>query len=199
MKRPPADERVSQENRSSGKAFDPRKRFVTSTALAAKSGGSTIPMLWTLAMLCVGLLTVAACVLIPLREENARLARELNDVADEATFMHRQAEANALFIEKVHTDPALAERLMMRSTRRPAAGKEFLNEQPAGSFGSSPYAMTQLTPPAEKPAYQSDLPPLVASLFTDTRGRVVMMSAGLFLMIASLALGGRERFAKSSD
>ena len=182
---------VATENRASADAFDARAGFVA-TAVALREATPKFALPWALGMIVVGLITLAACILIPLREENRQLAHEQANLQAEADFVKQQAEANAEFVERVHTDPALAERLVMRATRKPAAGKQFLEFEQASSFSSSPYALTKIDAPPAPAAYKSDLNPAIVGLFSDSRSRVTLIGAALFLIAAAVVLGGRR-------
>lgn len=182
---------IAEENLAAGGAFNASSAFkVTAAAKVLPRPSFALP--WALGMIVVGLVTLAACVLVPMREENRQLAHELANVEAEAKFVEAQAAANAEFVERVHTDPALAERLVMRATRRPATGKQFLDFEQAGSFSSSPYALTKLDPPPAQPEYKSDLPVAVVGLFGEAHSRVIMIGAALFLVAAAVVLGGRS-------
>jgi len=180
---------IADENRASADAFRAGAGFVASGEVT-KRVARPFALPWTLAMIFVGLATLSACVLVPLREENRQLAHELASLQAESEFVRAQAHANAAFVEKVHTDPALAERLVMRATRRPAAGKQFLDLEQAGSFSSSPYALTKLAPPPPRAEYHSDLPGPVVGLLNSSRSRVVLIGAAVFLVGAAVILGG---------
>ena len=185
---------IADENRAAGDAFDARAQFKVAGVAPEVAAGPTrsrFPLPWTLGMIVVGLVTLAACVLIPLREENRQLAHELANLQAEAEFVRAQAEANAAFVNKVHTDPALAERLVMRATRKPAAGKQFLDFEQPQSFSSSPYALTKLDPPPAPAEYRSDLPTPIVGLFNNSRSRVVLIGSAVFLVGAAVILGGR--------
>ena len=149
---------------------------------------------WWIVPALVGLATVAACVLLPLREENATLAHQLAEVQQEADFVARQTAANDAFLKQVHDDPALVERIAMRMTNRPAAGMKFLNGRGDDEkFGSSPYQLTQLAAPAAIAPYQSDLPLPIRALFGNEKSRLVMLAGGVFLLASALVLGGEKR------
>lgn len=187
---------IADENRVSAAAFDGRSvgtfdghdRLIAAKAIV-RGATSKLALPWALGMILVGMVTLAACVLIPIREENRQLAHQSGSLRAEADFVQQQAEANAEFVARIHNDPALAERMSMRMTRRPSAGKKFLDAEQATAFSSSPYALTRLAAPPARPEYRSDLPPAVVGLFNDTSSRAVLIGASVFLIAAAVVLG----------
>lgn len=182
---------IASENRASADAFDARAGLIAAGE-SVRFATPRFALPWALAMIVVGLVTLAACILIPLREENRQLAYEQANLQAEADYVKAQADANTEFVDRVHTDPALAERLVMRATRRPMAGKQFLEFETASKFSSSPYALTKIDAPPAPAEYKSDLPPAIVGLFNDNRGRVTLMAASLFLVASAVVLGGRK-------
>lgn len=146
---------------------------------------------WWIVLIAVGLTTIAAGILLPLREANRGLAHELAEVERERGYVDAQIEANRAFLRQIQEDPALLERVRMRMTNRPVAGTKFLDGADADrKFGSSPYAMTQVAaPPAVEP-YHTDLPAPAARLFIDGKPRLVMLASGAAMLAAALLLGG---------
>jgi len=183
---------IADENRVSAGAFDSafvaHDRLIAAKAIV-RGATSKLALPWALGMILVGMVALAACVLIPIREKNRQLAYQFDSLKAEADFVQQQAEANAEFVTRVHNDPALAERLSMRMTRRPTAGKKFLDAEQVSAFSSSPYALTRLAAPPPQAAYRSDLPPAIVGLFTDTSSRVVLIGASIFLVAAAVVLG----------
>jgi hypothetical protein len=186
---------IAAENTAAADAFDGAQRFTASDV--GRVSVSPEPFFlfrlpWTMLMIAVGLSTLAACVLLPLREENRRLAHAFAGIEAEAEFVRKQVDANEQFLSRVHEDPALVDRLVMRATRRPVAGQQFLDPQPVGSFNASPYAITQITPPPPQTPYVSDLHPALASLVTNVRSRVILIAAGLFLIGGAVIIGSKD-------
>lgn len=149
---------------------------------------------WWIVLVLVGLATVAACVLLPLREANRQLAHQLAETEREQAYVAAQIEANAAFVKQIQDDPALLTRVTMRMTNRPAAGTKFLEGADADrKFGSSPYAMTQVAPPPAIEPYRSDLPTPVNRLFLTEKPRLVMIVTGVAMLASALLLGGSRR------
>src|SRR5690349_16958390 len=96
---------IAAENRAAGDAFTEGSRFKVTEVAPPPAASSRFALPWTLGMIAVGLVTLSACVLVPLREENRQLSHELANLRAEADFVRAQAEANATFVHKVHTDP----------------------------------------------------------------------------------------------
>ncbi len=179
---------IEDENRSAATAFAGEARYVASPAIAARPGFvSAMP--WTMLLIIVGLATVAACVFIPLREENRQLETDLTNLRTQSKYVSDQVAANASFLERIHSDPTLSHRLMMRMTRKPIPGTAFLEHDQGKAFGSSPFEITRVDLPAAPVAYQSDLPLPVRALFVDIRSRAILLCAGIFLLATAVVLG----------
>lgn len=180
---------IADENQSAATAFAGGARYVATPANVDPRPSLLDRLPWTMAMILVGFATVAACVYLPLREENRKLEYELADLAAQAKYVQDQTTANAAFIDRVHSDPTLANRLLMRMTNKPMPGTAFLDAPGQTAFTSSPYQITQIDPPSPQPAYQTDLPIVFGSLILDFRSRLILLASGIFLMGAGVILG----------
>ena len=192
---------IAAENKAAADGFASAKIPPTVPRWAAARRGPRTPsqgMPVMVLLIVMGLATLAACVLIPLREERRQLAHALDDLIAERDHLAAQSASNRAFVEHMHSDPALAERLTMRVTRKPADGKKFLDAETVGSFDSSPYAITDVAPPPPRQPYVSDLPPVIGQLFVDSWSRIVLMGAGLFLLAAAVILGKESSTASAA-
>lgn len=183
---------IEEENRSAATAFAGTARYVASPANVDSRPGFFSSLPWPVLMIVVGFATIAACVLVPLREENQLLAHDLANLQSQAKYVQDQVSANSAFLERVNNDPTLANRLLMRMTNKPIPGTAFLEAASEPVFASSPYEITRITPPAPSPAYQSTLPASIRSLFSDFRSRSILMCAGIFLVAAAVVLGSTK-------
>ncbi len=186
---------VETENRSAATAFAGKARYVASPANVDSRPGFFAQLPWTMLMIVVGFITVAACVYVPLREENRLSEYELANLASQAKYVQNQVDANASFIERVHIDPTLTHRLVMRMTNKPIPGTAFLEAQSQQAFNSSPFELTRVPTPDALPAYRSDLPAVFGPMILDFRSRLVLLCAGIFLMGAAVILGTTKEMA----
>jgi hypothetical protein len=180
---------IADENQSAATAFTGGARYVATLAEGWSRPSVFDYLPWTMGLILAGFATVAACIYLPLRDENRRLEYELADLGAQAKYVQDQVAANAGFIDHVHVDPTLANRLLMRMTNKPIPGTAFLDQPDQAAFKSSPFELTRVdVPPALSP-YHSDLPPVLGSLILDFRSRLVLLAAGIFLMGSGVILG----------
>jgi hypothetical protein len=188
---------IADENRSAATAFAGKARYVATPANAASRPSFFAHLPWTMLMILVGFVTVAVCVYLPLREENRRLEYELGDLGLQARYVKDQVDANAAFLDRVHVDPTLVNRLVMRMTNKPMPGTAFLDSPNQTAFNSSPYQIARVEPPAPQAAYRTDLPVVFGSLILDFRNRLILLGAGIFLMAAAVILGTTKEKASA--
>lgn len=189
---------IADENRSAASAFAGKATFIATPVNAPRPGFvSSLP--WTMLMIVVGFLTVATCVYLPLREENRQLENDLNNLGAQSQYVKDQVAANAAFLERVHSDPTLTHRLLMRMTNKPIPGTEFLDAEPVKAFNSSPFEITRVDPPAPPAAYQSDIPQPLRGVMSNFRSRSILLCAGVFLMGTALVLGTTKEKASTAS
>lgn len=177
----------------SGAVINPHSLHYESDANSPTSGGG-----WTLAVLCIGLSLIAACVLIPQADSNRRLVYEREKLRLDLEQIERQVAVNKDFLNKVDNDPQLAERLAQRQMKMIRKGTTILDlkdpnavsshDAAAGAERMSPFLLVHVPPPPPLPAYQP-VGGLLADLCRSPRSQLYVLAGGLFLVAAGLVLG----------
>ncbi len=152
---------------------------------------------WALPLLALGLGLVACGVVIPEADANRQLADEKGRLVAEVESLQRQTELNAEFLERVHTDSELAQRLVQRQTRPGpeddvrviAAGPSDGKVGGVGvSFEMSPFALLS----AETVVAAPPSPPIGGRLpdwCRHPRLRLIVLGLGLFACLFALLSG----------
>ncbi len=184
-----AKARAADENRSASTAFDGRSP-VSGTVVAQPTPPSIWRLIpWSWPLLFVGIALVAACVLVPAREENRQLALDMKNVQGELDAVNRQVEVNAEFLRRVATDPDLAERLSMKQIQQPMPGRKVLDPdlpRVDREFDASPFTITQL--PATQPLVAAP-PAAPLMLLADPRSRIITLCVGIFIIAVGVVIG----------
>jgi hypothetical protein len=168
---------------------------------------------WTIAVLCIGLSLIAACVIIPQADANRRLVYEREKLRMDLAQIQKQSEVNQEFLVKIREDPQLAQRLAQRQMKMVLQGEAVLDLQTpdagprsAAATASldaeqmSPFRIVHVPPPAPLPAYQP-LGGTLASLCRQPRTELYLLGGGMLMVAVGLVLGDADpkTFAKSSD
>jgi hypothetical protein len=144
---------------------------------------------WTIPLLCIGIATIACCILIPAADENRQLAVETRHLQADLDQISRQISVNDQFLKSVADDPTLLERLAQRQMKMVRSGETVLNLKDADIRPDmSPYLLTNLPPPAMAAAATPGMGPL-EKLSGDSHVRLWAMGAALMLVAAGLVLG----------
>lgn len=165
----------------------------TTTSSEAPAGSAPAPdQGWTLIFLCVGIAVIAACVLIPETDETQRLVYQCERLKGDLGHLEKQIAANKAFIDRVGTDPALAERLAQRQLKYIRKDTRVLElkgqQQGGGGDPSSPMAIALVPPPKEPPAVRPTGGKF-AELCRAGKSRLYMIGGGLMLLAMGLVLG----------
>lgn len=153
---------------------------------------------WALPLLGLGLGLVACCYLIPAAQDTRSVLYERERLEASLEGLRRQVALNAEFLERIHTDHELALRLAarQRTLHEPDVGilapSRFSASGGLGSCSMSPFALVALEPsPPDRGA-----PPAIggrlAMLCRDSRGKLIVLGAGLLACMLGL-LGGASR------
>jgi hypothetical protein len=144
---------------------------------------------WTIPLLCVGIATIACCVLIPAADENRQLADETRHLQADLDQINHQIAVNDQFLKSVSDDPTLLERLAERQMKMVRSGEAVLKLKDEDNRPEmSPYLLTNLPPPAMATAAPVDNGPL-GKLSGDVHLRLFTMGAALMMVAAGLVLG----------
>jgi hypothetical protein len=144
---------------------------------------------WTIPLMCVGIATIACCILIPAADENRRLQAETAHLQADLDQIKHQTAVNDQFLKSVADDPTLLERLAQRQMKMIRSGETVLNLKGEDSRPEmSPYLLTDLPPPAmaTMPAPGNTA---LDKLSSQPRLRLFAMGGALLLMAAGLVLG----------
>jgi hypothetical protein len=144
---------------------------------------------WTIPLLCIGIATIACCVLIPAADENRQIAAETRHLQADLDQINQQIAVNDQFLKSVADDPALLERLAQRQMKMVRAGESVLNlKGEAARPEMSPFLLTNLPPPAMAAALTPGTGPL-DKLSGDPHLRLFTMGGALLMVAAGLVLG----------
>jgi hypothetical protein len=165
---------------------EPEEEAIAPPPLPEEKGG------WTVALLCMGVALVAACLLLPLAEENHQLAYQREKLRADLEQIKKQVEVNSEFLSKVTDDPTLAERLAERQMKFVREGTSVLDIPGSGKEESSPFLLVSLPPPNAMLPYQSLGGPL-SFVGRYPRMRLYVLGTGLLLLAAGVVLGGGNK------
>jgi hypothetical protein len=161
---------------------------------AAETGG------WTIALLCLGLGIIAACLVIPQADANRRLVYEREKLRLDLAQVQKQIAVNTEFLSEMEHDPQLTERLAQREMRAVQQGEAIVDTKAdSGSAQSasadaermSPFNIINVPPPASLPPYQP-VGGYFARLCRSPQSHVYLLGAGMILVAGGLALGGAQ-------
>lgn len=157
---------------------------------------------WALPLLALGLGLVACCLLLPAADENRQLANERALLAAEAEALERQVSLNEEFIDRLHSDPQLARRLVYRQ-HRPDPGTDVVllgdgRDDPRERFALSPFALLAADPVIAPPPAQPGGGAL-ASLCRHPRTKLAVLGVGLMCCLLGLLTGGSKRSGGGSS
>jgi hypothetical protein len=120
----------------------------------ARSGGA-----FTIPLICLGVGVIAMCLLIPAADEVRRLAYERDRLRADLEQLQKQVSTNDAFLQRVASDPVLAERLARRQLKMVPQGTQVLDLKSAAAATStrdmSPFLLVTVPPPAPMPPYRS--------------------------------------------
>lgn len=162
---------------------------------------------WTIAILCMGLGIIAACVLIPQADANRRLVYEREKLRLDLTQVQRQIAVNSEFLSELEKDPQLTERLAQREMRAVPQGEAVVNTKSDSALASpsaraarmSPFSLVKVPPPPALAPYQP-VPGFLASLCRDPNSHMYVLGTGMLLVAGGLTLGGgRVQEFRSDD
>ncbi len=147
---------------------------------------------WTLPLVFAGIGIVACALLVPAADENRRAMHELQKINRDVTYFERQSEVNKEFLERVSSDPTLAERLAMRQLRLTRPDAKIANLPPHhDKYGMSPFGLVSIDPPPAVPAYQP-AGGFLGRWFLDMHRQIYFCGAGLLMIATGLICGGGQ-------
>ncbi len=155
---------------------------------------------WALPMLALGLGLIACCLIIPASDDTRRMMYERERLKAEMVALERQVALNEEFLERIHTDRGLAQRLAARQRTETEEGVGILTptwSRPGagglGNFAMSPFALVSaepaMRPTGPTPAQGGRL----AAFCREPRARLFVLGTGLFCCMLGLLGGGGRR------
>ena len=118
-----------------------------------RSGGA-----FTIPLICLGVGVIAMCLLIPAADEVRQLAYERDRLKADLEQLQKQVSTNDAFLQRVASDPVLAERLARRQLKMVPEGTQVLDLKSVGAATStrdmSPFLLVTVPPPAPMPPYR---------------------------------------------
>ena len=142
----------------------------------------------TIPLLCIGIAVIAVVTLLPLADENHRLAWEREKLRHDVAHLREQVRVNAEFLERVADDPTLAERLAQRQMKVIRQGSGVLQLKGQGREEMSPFHLTAVPAPPPPPAYEP-VGGALGTLVRTPRAQLYMVGGALLLIAAGLVLG----------
>jgi hypothetical protein len=165
----------------------PHDHFIFNEAVAVQIRRDTSA--FTIPLLCIGIATIACCVLIPASDENRRLTAETTHLQADLDQINHQIGVNDQFLKSVADDPTLLERLAQRQMKMVRSGEAILSLKGESSRPDmSPYLLTNLPPPAMATADPRATGAL-GKLSNEPRLRLFTIGAALFMMAVGLIMG----------
>jgi len=161
---------------------------------AADTGG------WTIAILCMGLGLIAACLVIPQADANRRLVYEREKLRLDLTQVQKQIAVNQEFLSEMEHDPQLTERLAQREMRAVQQGEAIVDTKADGGSAQSasanaermsPFNIINVPPPAALPPYQP-VGGYFARLCRSPQSHVYLLGSAMILIAGGLVLGGAQ-------
>jgi hypothetical protein len=152
---------------------------------------------WTVAVLCMGLGLIAACLIIPQADANRRLVYQREQLKLDLTQVQKQIGLNKEFLLKMEIDPQLTERLAQREMRAVKQGESVVAVNSGNDSGKgrssaeqmSPFGIVNVPPPAALEPYRP-AGGMFAELCRDPRSHMYILGGGMMLVAVGLTLGG---------
>jgi hypothetical protein len=171
---------------------------------SSESGG------WTIAILCMGLGLIAACVIIPQADSNRRLVYQREQLRLDLAQVQKQIALNKEFLAKMESDPQLTERLAQREMHAVEQGESVVTVndgdsstgdastgESAQAARMSPFSLVKVPPPPMLQPYQP-VGGTLAALCRDPQWHVYLLGGGMIMVAGGLVLGG-GRMSSAAD
>jgi hypothetical protein len=144
---------------------------------------------WTIMLISAGIGLIALCLLIPQSDENRLMAYQCQKLKLDLEHLDKQVAVNQEFINRLGSDPALAERLAQRQMKFIRAGTRVLELDERMLPGEeSPFSLVSIAPPPRLPPPQLRSGTM-AELCRDAKVRLYVIGMGMMLIACGLVLG----------
>jgi len=137
-------------------------------------------------MLCVGLGLLACCMILPQVEANRRLAFEKQKLQFDLQHFETQVAVNQEFLDRLGSDPTLAERLAQRQMKMVREGSNVLELKGQTADGISPFLLVNVPPAPPLADYQPA--GIFGRAFSDSRTRLYLLGVSLFMVAGVMVL-----------
>jgi hypothetical protein len=154
--------------------------------------------LLTIPLLCMGIAVIACVTLLPMADDNHRLAWEREKLRADLEHLKEQVRVNGEFLDRVADDPVLAERLAQRQMKYVRQGTRVLPLRGTGKEEMSPFHLVAVAPPPAPRPYEPGGGAL-ATLVRQPRARLYLCGGALLLIAAGLVLGYAPRGVKGAE
>jgi len=188
-----ADEEGAEEEGAEEEAAD-EESIDEAIPACAKRGGGVL----TIPLICIGVAIIACISLLPLADENHRLAWEREKLRADLAHLQEQVRVNDEFLQRVADDPTLAERLAQRQMKYLREGTKVLHLRGMGKVEMSPFQLVAVPPPPPMAPYQP-VGGALATLIRTPRSQLYLSGLALLLIATGLVLGYVPKRAKGDD
>ena len=153
------------------------------TSVATTGGG------WTIPILCLGIAIIAACLLVPLADENRHLVYERRRLELDVAQIQNQVAVNDLFLKRLGDDATLSERLAQRQMKMIRQRTRVVDlDGDASKPEMSPYMLVSVPPPPPLPAYHP-VGGFLTMFCLAGIPRIFLVGIGLMLCAGGLVMG----------
>jgi hypothetical protein len=142
----------------------------------------------TIPLLCIGVTVIACVTLLPMADENHKLAWEREKLRVDLAHIKEQSRVNDEFLQRVADDPTLAERLANRQMKYIREGTSVLQLKGSGKEEMSPFHLVTVPPPPPMAPYQPVGGP-IAHIVRQPRAQLYLVGGALLLIAMGLVLG----------
>lgn len=155
-------------------------------------------------ILALGLGLIACGVIIPAADQNRSHMYERARLQAELEGLERQVALNAEFLDRIHADRELAERLASRQSGRVADGMALLRQRQGdtndlGRFAMSPFALVAAEPESRRLEPVAAPGGRLATWCRNPRTRLGVLGGGLFACMIGLLGGGSRGKTSNPD
>ena len=160
----------------------PRVSETVSAEHSPSGGAFTIPLI------CVGIGIIAMCLLVPAADENKRLAYERDRLKTDLEQLQQQVATNDAFLNRISSDPSVAERLARRQMKMVPIGTTVLELKSARSGSDmSPYSLVTVPPPAPMAPYRP-VGGLLSNAVRHPKTQLYLIGAGMMMIACGLVM-----------
>ncbi|HWE03908.1 MAG TPA: hypothetical protein VG326_15995 [Tepidisphaeraceae bacterium] len=144
---------------------------------------------WTFPVMCVGIVLIACCVVVPQADFNRRLYYQRQALQADLESIQKQVAVNDEFLKQVIDNPTLAERLASRQMKTIRKGQKVLAVNQVNDDGDmSPFALVAVPKPPTQTPYRPVIG-TIANLCNNARSRLYLLGVSMTMVAVGLVLG----------